>query len=115
MTSFFLTTVVRARDRKSIPNYILLITPALESSVMLSCWIIETFSSQDLIKELLIDCPIPDMKRFVAGLIKTAIDTIYKHEEKYLREYISKACVSDLNMMEFLKELVGELGVSVTQ
>ena len=92
MTSFFLTTVIRAKDRKSIPQYMQLIGPALENSVMLSCWLVEVFSTQEIIKELLIDCPIPDMKRFVAGLLKQAMSTIYQYEEKYLKEYIAKAC-----------------------
>lgn len=45
----------------------------------------ETFSSQELLKEFLIDCPIPDMKRFVGGLLRTAMQTVYVFEEKELR------------------------------
>jgi hypothetical protein len=64
-----------------------LIRNALQKSVSLSVWLLETFSNQDLIKEFLIDCPIPDMKRFVAGLLKTAMHTVYKHEEIALLDY----------------------------
>jgi hypothetical protein len=65
-----------------------IIREALKKNVALSVWLLETFSNQDLIKEFLIDCPIPDMKRFVGGLLKTAMNTVYKHEEQALREYI---------------------------
>ena len=73
LTTFFLTTVVRAKERKSVPHFMKIIREALVKNVPLSVWLVETFSNQDLIKELLVDCPIPDMKRFVAGLIKTAM------------------------------------------
>jgi hypothetical protein len=56
------------------------IRDALKRNVPLSVWLIETFSNQNLIKELLIDSPIPDMKRFVAGLLGTAMQTVYPFE-----------------------------------
>jgi hypothetical protein len=55
--------------------------------VALSIWLLESFSSQDLIKEFLIDSPVTDMKRFVAGLLKTAMQTVYKHEEQAINAY----------------------------
>lgn len=65
----------------------ILIREALIKNVGLSVWLLESFSNQDLIKELLIDCPIPDMKRFVAGLLKTAMEAVYKHEISTITEY----------------------------
>lgn len=50
---------------------------------------LESFSNQDVIREFLIDSPIPDMKRFVAGLLKTAMQTVYKFEEESLTNYIT--------------------------
>jgi hypothetical protein len=61
-----------------------IIRVALKNNVALSIWFLEIFSNQDLIKELLVDCPIPDMKRFVAGLLKTAMQTVYKFEQESL-------------------------------
>lgn len=75
--TFFLTTAVRAKERKSIPHFMKIIREALNLNIRLCVWFLETFSSQDIIKEFLIDCPIPDMKRFVAGLIKTAMVNVY--------------------------------------
>ena len=50
-----------------------MIRKALQQNVLLSVWLIETFVNQNFIKEILIDSPIPDMKRFVAGLLGTAM------------------------------------------
>ncbi len=64
-----------------------LIRQGLEKNVSLSIWLLEAFSNQDLIKEFLIDCPVPDMKRFAAGLLKTAMRTVYKYEENAILDY----------------------------
>ena len=87
LTTFFLTTVVRAKERKSIPHFMKIIREALEKNIQLCVWLLETFSNQDIIKELVIDSPIPDMKRFVAGLLKTALGKVYQYEEKQILDY----------------------------
>jgi len=82
LTTFFLTTVIRAKERgKTVPHFMLIIREALKKNISLSIWLLESFNNQDLIKEFLIDSPITDMKRFVAGLLKTAMQTVYKYEE----------------------------------
>ena len=34
------------------------------------------------------DCTIGDMSRFTAGLLKTAMQQIYKHEQEMIKRYI---------------------------
>jgi hypothetical protein len=34
-----------------------------------------------MIKEFLFDCPVQDMSRFIAGLLATAMKTVYTYEE----------------------------------
>ena len=88
LTTFFLTTVIRAKERgRTVPYFMQIIREALKKNVSLSLWLLESFNNQDIIKEFLIDCPVTDMKRFVAGLLKTAMQTVYKFEEESLREY----------------------------
>lgn len=36
--------------------------------------------------EFLVECPIVDMSRFIAGLLKVAMKTIYEYEEKAIRQ-----------------------------
>ena len=38
-----------------------------------SSWFVKIFCDQELIVELLIDCPVNDMKYIVCGLLKTAM------------------------------------------
>lgn len=79
-----MTTVIRAKERRIVPSYMQIIKEALRKNVSLAVWLLESFSNQDLIREFLIDCPIPDMKRFVAGLLKTAMNTVYRYEQEAL-------------------------------
>lgn len=90
LTTFFLTTVIRAKERgRSVPFFMQIIKQALRKNVALSVWLLESFSIQDVIREFLIDSPITDMKRFVAGLLKTAMQTVYKFEEESLNKYVA--------------------------
>jgi hypothetical protein len=66
-----------------------IIKQALKKNVALSIWLLESFSVQGVIRELLIDSPISDMKRFVAGLLKTAMQTVYKFEEESIKQYLA--------------------------
>lgn len=45
LATFFLTTVIRGRDRKIVPQYIQLIRLALAKNVALSLWLLETFAN----------------------------------------------------------------------
>jgi len=71
--TFFLTVSLRAKDRTALPDYVALIREALNKNIGLCLWLIETFSSQDFIKEYFIGCPIHDMARFTQGLLRTAM------------------------------------------
>lgn len=65
-----------------------MIRKALVNNVKLSLWMLEVFTSQDIIREFLIDCPVHDMARFITGLLKTAMQTVYKFEEAQIADYI---------------------------
>jgi hypothetical protein len=41
-----------------------------------------------MIKEFFVECPIADMSRFMAGLMKTAMNTLYVFEKEKISEYL---------------------------
>ena len=45
-----------------------------------SSWFVKIFCDQELIVELLIDCPVKDMKYIVCGLLKTAMLKVGMHD-----------------------------------
>jgi hypothetical protein len=86
--TFFLTIGLRSKDRSVLPDYVILIRNALKKHIGLCLWLVETFSSQDFIKEFFIDCPIHDMSRFTQGLLKTAMQQVYQNEMGQIDEII---------------------------
>lgn len=57
-------------------------------NIKLCIWFIETFTNQDIIKELLVECPVQDMARFTAGLLRTAMQMCYEQEQELIMTYI---------------------------
>lgn len=80
IVTFTLTVAFRASVRMQIPYLICIIREALVNDVRLSLWFCERFSNQLMIKEFFVDCTVMDMARFTAGLLKTAMSVVYKHE-----------------------------------
>lgn len=88
--TFLLTVAQRSSARGSIPSFIKIIRAALKNSVTLSLWLCETFSCQAIIREMLVECTVQDMSRFAAGLLNTAMQTLYQHEKRGILRYIEE-------------------------
>ena len=86
--TFFLTIGMRSKDRSVLPDYVTLIRNALKKNIGLCLWLVETFSSQDFIKEFFVDCPIHDMSRFTQGLLKTAMQLVYVFEANQIKQFM---------------------------
>ena len=63
----------------------------MKKNVGLACWFVQTFCDPLITKELLIEACVPDMKRFVAGLLKTAMEVLYPFEEEELKKFAKLA------------------------
>ena len=90
IVTFTLTVAFRASVRAQIPFFVRIIRKALKSNLALCIWLCEIFSNQQIIKEFFVDCTIGDMSRFTAGLLKTAMQQIYKHEAEWIQKYIEQ-------------------------
>ena len=75
---FFLTILLRAKKRSLIPMFVHLLKYYINKSIQNAAWIIEEFTDFNLIKELLIDCPLSDMKKLVCGLLYCAMIKVTK-------------------------------------
>lgn len=88
LVSFFLTVALRSKDRGVLPDFLTLIRLSLKKNIGLCLWLVQIFSSQDFIKEFLVDCPVHDMARFTSGLLKTAMQQVYEKEKEAISEYL---------------------------
>jgi len=75
--TYFLTVTIRALDRARIPLILKDIKSLLSKSYDVSLWLIRAFSNYWALKEFLVTCAIKDMKYFVFGLLKIALNTVY--------------------------------------
>ena len=86
---FLFTTSLRAKNRKELPKLLNHLRKGMKSNIYLNIWLLETFSNLDVIREFLVHCPVPDMRRFVAGIIKTAMQEIFPFERDEVNENIN--------------------------
>lgn len=79
----------------------------LRKNVGLCQWLVQEFTHQSIIKEFFIDNPITDMARFTAGLLKTAMQTLYQYEKEELDEYINMLEKKENDPVEFIATTQG--------
>ena len=87
---YFMTVIIRARDRDRIPQFLKQVKKAIVSSYEVSHWLIKSFKDIDIIKELLVTCPVEDMEYFTLGLIKLALGVVYEKDSKLSYEEFKK-------------------------
>lgn len=105
--TFFLTVTIRSKERGLIQEYLKLITDALKANIGLSMWLLETFTNQEIIKEFLLDCPIHDLTRFVQGLLRVAMEEVYKHEKDAMAQYLSTFATKE-GPKDHAREILGD-------
>ena len=79
---FLLTVPLRAKEREKLPIFLKEIKILLRKSFELSQWFVQSFKNIKIIKEFLITCQVKDMKYFVVGLLKIALEVVSAKESK---------------------------------
>jgi len=110
---FTLSVVFRARARDIIPDLVRIIRNALKKNVSLAIWFCEIFSNQEIIKEFLLDCAISDMQRFTSGLLRTAMQTLYKYEEAGIANYLKR--IENHSVVGFIQETQASKIIKITE
>lgn len=87
---YFMTVILRARDRDRLPQFLKEVKKALAKYYELSNWLLNSFREIDIIKEFLVHCQVPDMKYFTTGLIKLALETVYQRDSQQSYEDFKK-------------------------
>jgi len=77
-SKFVISILLRSKKRNILPNFIHILKFNINKSINNANWIIEEFHDINLLKELLIECPLGDMKKIVCGLLYCAMLKISK-------------------------------------
>ena len=103
--TFFLTTALRAENKAPIPGILQSLKDACIKNVRLSMWICKLFCHAEIIQEFLTDCPIDNVRRWVAGLLYSAMKSLYPLEKSALHKIAGKP--ANLIMAELFAKEVG--------
>ena len=85
--SYFLVVLIRTKQRHVIPAHLDIFKSYLNRNYKCASWLLNQLSHPKLIRELLFECPIDDMREFVAGVIECAIQRLYPIEKDKLNNY----------------------------
>lgn len=78
---YFLGIILRSREReKSIPFYVKTFKYLLKKNLTFAIWFINEGCNEGLLKELLIECPLKDIKLIISGLFLEALRKISENE-----------------------------------
>lgn len=74
--SFFLTVIIRAKDKYALPSYLKALKAALQVNAEACKWVVEVLTVPSVVQELFLACPQPHIRRLVLSLVKNAVGSI---------------------------------------
>ena len=92
---FLLTTALRAENKDAVPGLLNNIKAHCEKDVKLCLWLCNLFSYPEIIQEFLTECPLDNVRRWVAGLLYIAMKHLYPLERSAIHKLVIK---QDLTM-----------------
>ena len=87
IATFYLTVTQRASMKEIVPESLDLIKAHLNKSQRACKWLITQFSNQELLYEMLLQCPIQDMRKLTVGILYCAMINLYEEEKDELDHY----------------------------
>ncbi|MDR3547964.1 MAG: hypothetical protein P4M11_06835 [Candidatus Pacebacteria bacterium] len=84
LVQFVLTVLLRVKEESSVPLYQVLksVKAALAKDIGLSMWLVESFSTEQILEEFFLYCPTGFSRFFVLSTLLTACRTLYETKEK---------------------------------
>ncbi len=88
--TFFLTTALRADSKDAVPPILQYLKEACARNIRLCMWITRLFCHPEIIQEFLADCPMDNVRRWVAGLLFSAMRELYPIEKSAIHKIVLK-------------------------
>jgi ubiquitin carboxyl-terminal hydrolase 9/24 len=90
LISFMLTTLFRAKEKPKLSSFVKKAKGLLQRDAALSSWLLEVITVDPVLKELLLDCPVAEMRVLTVGLAALAASQVPSEEaEAALRRLVS--------------------------
>lgn len=84
---FFLAILLRAADRSKLADFYCYVQQELTQNSEHREWLLEVLSVPQTAKELLLDCPILEVRRLIVGLVKTSLQNV---NEEIVQSFIAR-------------------------
>jgi ubiquitin C-terminal hydrolase len=80
LISFMLTTLFRAKEKPKLSSFVKKAKGLLQQDAGLSSWLLEVITVDPVLKELLLDCPVTEMRVLTVGLAALAASQVPAEE-----------------------------------
>lgn len=84
-----LTSALRAENKQDIPKLLNFVKDCCRKNVKICMWLCKLFCQKENIQEFLGECPVPHVRRWVAGLINVVLQQLYSFERLSISKLIS--------------------------
>jgi ubiquitin carboxyl-terminal hydrolase 9/24 len=76
LISFLLTTLFRSKEKPRLASFVSKAKSLLRQDPDLSSWLLEVITVDPVLKEFLLDCPVPEMRTLTVGLSSLAAEQV---------------------------------------
>eukprot|EP00742_Colponemidia_sp_Colp-10_P004877 GILJ01005210.1.p1 GENE.GILJ01005210.1~~GILJ01005210.1.p1 ORF type:complete len:2590 (-),score=405.82 GILJ01005210.1:174-7943(-) len=80
-TRFVLTTLVRAKDKDTLPEWLEFLKQIYERYLPACVWLVESMYGGDLAREILLECPRKETRKAIVGFLSHIMRVLYPFEE----------------------------------
>ncbi|CAG9315438.1 USP34_5 [Blepharisma stoltei] len=88
---FFLTIMIRSKEILFLPSFVNMLKEQLKNDPEVSEWLLELVSLKETCRELLMDCPVNEKRRIIAGIIHSAIKSVSALvQENFLKRLLNR-------------------------
>ena len=86
---FILTSALRAENKQDVPKLINFVKDCCRKNIKICIWLCKLFCQKEIIQEFLGECPLPYVRRLIAGLLNVVMQELYPFEKTLIRILIS--------------------------
>lgn len=88
--SFFFNVLIRAKEKSSLPAMMDILKSFINKESDHAEWLLEDFSSNDVINDYLVECPLIEIRKIVVGVLYSSMIKSYKSNNSTTSKSLNK-------------------------
>lgn len=83
--------MIRSKDVICLPAFVNMLKEQLKNNSDISEWVLELVSVKEIIKEILMECPVNEKRRIIAGIIHAAVKAVAPQvQENFIKRMLNR-------------------------